>query len=193
MTVGGTNGMAAKKTLSDEDAALWDAVKQTVKPLGQRKVVASAPPPRRPVRAPRPADPLDAPRVPAPAAAIDRRTARRLARGQMAIDRKLDLHGRTQEQALSLLTMAVQQLYAQGGGCLLVVTGRGGRRFRQTGDVPAAYRRREDFAPEGGVLKRQVPLWLTGAELGGFVYAYGPAADSHGGAGALYVMVRRRR
>lgn len=180
-----------KRGLSAEDEALWAEVARSVTPLNSDRA-ADPLPKRRHRPALRPADPMEAPPGPGPVS-LDRKTARKIARGQIAVDRHLDLHGKTQEQAFQALLSAVRQEVARGSRCLVVVTGRGGRRFSQTRDVPAAYRRREDFAPEGGVLKRQVPLWLEGPELSGFVYAYGPAADSHGGAGALYVVLRRRR
>lgn len=186
--------MSRRKDLSDEDKALWAEVTRTVRPLDERPVAETPPKPaparRRPLQ---PRDPLEAPDAPAPAN-LDRRTARKIARGHLSIDRRLDLHGCTQVAARQALGTALRQMYTGGGRCLLVVTGRGGRRFAQTDSLPAAHRRRSDFGPEGGgVLRREVPRWLRSTDLGGFVSAFGPAADAHGGAGALYVLVRRRR
>jgi DNA-nicking Smr family endonuclease len=51
-------------------------------------------------------------------------------------------------------------------------------------------------APRGmerGVLKREVPLWLGSAEFRPLVIGFEEAASRHGGSGALYVRVRRKR
>ena len=60
-------------------------------------------------------------------------------------------------------------------------------------DIPVAYRTRNEFEQHGGVLKRMVPLWLAGPELKPFIHSYGPAAQEHGGDGALYVVLRKQR
>ena len=61
----------------------------------------------------------------------------------------------------------------------LVVTGKG----RPTEDGTAE--------AERGVLRRVVPMWLASAEMRPFVVGFGEAGPTHGGAGALYVRVRR--
>jgi len=60
---------------------------------------------------------------------------------------------------------------------VLVITGKGGA---EDGDASAR-----------GVLRRQVPLWLSASGLREAVIAFAPAAAEHGGAGALYVRLRR--
>ena len=76
---------------------------------------------------------------------------------------------------------------------VLVITGKGGARFLQIDAIPAAQRTREDFSPMDGVLKRMVPIWLAGDALRSFVESYGIASPGHGGEGALYVRLRRRK
>ncbi|TNE65168.1 MAG: hypothetical protein EP335_06380 [Alphaproteobacteria bacterium] len=189
--------MSARKKgpLSDTDKQLWDTVAATVTPLGARPDAPPIPP-RRMVR------PLEreaelpsewfAGTGPAPDTSIDRKTRRRLARGHMAVSRSVDLHGMSQETAQRLLKRTIEDAVRAGEKALIVVTGKGGRRFSQIGDIPAAFRTRESFNQFGGVLKRMVPLWLEGPELRPFIQSYGTAAIEHGGEGALYVLLRRR-
>ena len=47
--------------------------------------------------------------------------------------------------------------------------------------------------PERGVLRRNVPRWLAEPDLRSIVVSYTAAAASHGGEGALYIQLRRRR
>lgn len=185
-----------KGSLSNRDASLWEDVTKSVKPLGDRPEGAPMPP-RRMVRR------LDEERplpsgwhkevVPDPTPNIDKKTKRKLTKGTQEVDRSIDLHGLTQDQAFRLLKSAVEGAVKRGDKTLLVVTGKGGARFSQTGlDTPVAYRTRDEFDHFGGVLKRMVPVWLNGSELKPFIQSYDVAAKEHGGEGALYILLRRR-
>ena len=110
-------------------------------------------------------------------APLDRRSRQRLARGTQDIEARLDLHGRTQSEAHAALLRFLHRAQADGAKTVLVITGKGGA----------------GSSREPGVLKRQVPLWLALPEFRGLVVGFGPAAIGHGGAGALYVRVRRAR
>ena len=118
-------------------------------------------------------------------AGIDKRTAQRLARGRLTIDARLDLHGHHQAAAHRLLTAFVNASHAAGRRCLLVITGKGGRMGREGSPIPE---RSED-----GVLRRNVPRWLGEPALRDKVLAIRPARPQHGGEGALYVLLKRRR
>ncbi len=120
---------------------------------------------------------------PRPASAItpglDRGTARRLARGRREPEARLDLHGMTADRAHAALNRFVSEGVAQGLRCVLVVTGMGrGPESGHRGD---------------GVLRRETPRWLGVAPLAGHVVGVFEAHSRHGGAGALYVYLRRRR
>ncbi|WP_262692451.1 Smr/MutS family protein [Kordiimonas aestuarii] len=129
---------------------------------------------------------------PQPEARIERRMQRQIATGRQEVDRSVDLHGMTQDRAFAKLRTTVEGAIRRGDKTLLVVTGKGGKRFSQLDAIPAAYRTRGDFDQHGGVLRRMVPLWLEGPELKPFIQSYGTAAPEHGGDGALYVILRRR-
>ncbi len=105
---------------------------------------------------------------------IDRRNWERLKRGQVRIERKLDLHGRTQTEAHGELDRFLTMASVSGLRCILVVTGKGGVDGR-------------------GVLRQMVPRWLDEADNRQKVLTYCPAQPRHGGDGALYVLLRRRR
>jgi DNA-nicking Smr family endonuclease len=170
--------------LSPADAALWARVVEAVEPLGGRPppaaaTAAPAEPAPAAVHLPRPR-PAAAP-PPAPGA-IEPRLARRLARGVAAIEGRLDLHGLTQAEAHRRLRAFLLAAQGREARVVLVVTGKG----RQDPDAdPLASRR--------GVLRRLVPLWLGDPALRPVVIGFGEAAPAHGGTGALYVRIRRRR
>lgn len=109
-----------------------------------------------------------------PSGGVDGATERRLRRGLMAVEARLDLHGHTQAEAHAALADFILGSYESGRRCVLVVTGRG---------EPAGGR---------GVLRRNLPGWLSAPALRPYVLASAPAHVRHGGAGASYVLLRRR-
>jgi DNA-nicking Smr family endonuclease len=115
---------------------------------------------------------------------LDRRSALRLKRGKTDIDGKIDLHGMTQAQARSALSAFVTSGHRHGRRCLLVITGKG-RRPTTGSEAPRG--------SEPGVLRRAVPNWLEASPMVACVLAYSPAQPEHGGYGALYVLLKRRR
>jgi len=182
--------------LSDRDAALWQKVTETITPLEGRPA-APEPKPHKMIRDRLEDRPLPLEwhtrESPTPRTAVDRKTRRRISKGRQDVDRSVDLHGLNQDQAFRQLKSVIEGAVRRGDKTLLVVTGKGGKRFSQTGlDTPAAYRTRADFDQFGGVLKRMVPIWLEGPELKPFVESYGEASKEHGGEGALYILLRRR-
>lgn len=111
---------------------------------------------------------------------LERRERMGLRRGSLSIDARIDLHGLYQAEAHAALVGFLLRAREAGHARVLVVTGKGG----STGD--------DMTFSERGVLRRSVPHWLRGAELGHFVLGFEEAARHHGGAGALYVRLRRR-
>jgi DNA-nicking Smr family endonuclease len=180
--------MSRRRQVSDEEKALWRTVTRSVSPLrGRRKdpepVAEPAKPKPKPASRPSfPPHPVAVTQRPAPKpkepalAPIDRRARQKLARGTNAIDARLDLHGRTQSEAHAALLRFLHRAQSSGAKTVLVITGKGGNRDS-----------------ERGVLKRQVPMWLALPEFRGLVVGFGDAAIGHGGAGALYVRVRRAK
>ncbi len=136
--------------------------------------------PVRQVRAPEPA--MASGHRPGRVPGLDRRSALRLKRGQVSIDATLDLHGMTQARARAELDRFLDKAISRGHRTLLVITGKGDR---------ARERWNRDDGP--GVLRRRVPEWLRGHPQARDILAISNASPAHGGAGALYVVLRRRR
>lgn len=117
---------------------------------------------------------------------IDKRTDERLRRGEMEIDARLDLHGLDQDKARDALEKFIVGAHRAEKRCVLVITGTGKRGVRD-GDEE------EWFMPQKGVLKQKVPEWLAGEKLRHLIVKTHPAQRKHGGEGAMYVLIRRRR
>jgi len=180
------------RRLAADDLRLWHHVTRDVTPL--RGAAAPADEPAPPPPEPTPEPPRPSPRaVPLPVrrattlpelqpgtiAGVDRATAERLRRGALTVDGRLDLHGLTQPEAHAALDRFIAGSAARGRRCLLVITGKG------LGDGSDASRR--------GVLRQAVPRWLNEAPNRALILAVMPAQPKHGGAGALYVLLKRKR
>lgn len=186
--------------IPQDDSALWESVTKDVRPLKDRPVTPPLPKNRAyslkssgSVTASNYINdrPLISDSAPRPVGTIDRKSRRRLSRGRMQIDSTIDLHGLTQDRALLRLRAHLEAAVRRGERCVLVVTGKGGIHKPQLGSDPVQFLRRDAFNLGSGVLRRMVPLWLASSDLSRLVYAHGPAADGHGGDGALYVMLRK--
>jgi DNA-nicking Smr family endonuclease len=106
---------------------------------------------------------------------VDRAHLRRLRRGEVDVERRLDLHGMTGAEARPALANVLREAAAAGVRCVLVVHGRG------------------LHSEAGAVLKDGVVSWLTAPPLAPLVLAFSSALPRDGGAGASYVLLRRRR
>lgn len=207
--------------MTPEDRALWRKVAATVTPRPGRTIpekapdradfsallgpsakdtdakrlkAATAPRPQARLNVPQPPSPLIGKKASQPGvalpplAALERKSKSRLARGLIDIDGRVDLHGMTQEQAHRALRQFVNHAQASGWKTVLVITGKGQR----TSDSSAASAfGHEREAP--GILRRKVPQWLAEAGLRAAVVSFDAAAPSHGGSGALYVRIRKKR
>ena len=121
---------------------------------------------------------------PAPIAPpLTRRATRGLARGKQDIDARLDLHGLTQSEAHHVLLRFLRTASSRDARLVLVITGKGAARAAHF----------DDSGRERGVLRRQVPQWLSLPEFRAYVIGFEDAHIAHGGEGALYVRVRRAK
>jgi DNA-nicking Smr family endonuclease len=181
-----------------EDAELWRRLTAAVAPLHpETRKARPTPKPAKPEAAPKSAPSAPAKPVPPaqPAlpimrkrsiAGLDQRKADRLRRGELEIDARLDLHGMTQDAAHASLSSFMQRAAAQNHRCVLVITGKGSPRQRDddtAGVMPV----------RAGILRSAVPRWLAEPNLRALIVAVHPAAPQHGGDGALYVLLKRRR
>ena len=180
------------RPLAPEEEELWRAVRKTVTPLRPEKIVV--PPPAVAAAEPEPQRSLVhlPPAVsPAPAAKpalpklhpFGKRERQAVNRGRTAIDGRLDLHGYRQDEAHARLSGFLSYAQSMGWKVVLVITGKG----RPGGDFQSLHDH------ERGVLKRVVPLWLSLPEFRRVVLGYEDAGPVHGGGGALYVRIRKRK
>ena len=183
--------MVKRRYSHDSDAELWARVVKSAKPLGKRKATPlpehPKPSPERPVKETpsRPARPKLPPKAAAVVRgeALDRETARKLERGRLGVEARLDLHGMRQRDAHVALRRFLKSAQGKGYRHVLVITGKGGE--------PNA-RRSFYEEDERGVLRQAVPHWLAAPDLASVVVSYSEAPRRLGGEGALYVRLRRR-
>lgn len=202
---------APGSALSEEERELWELAARELKPLkakpprvtpapSQTEPVARFAPeakPRarsdRPSSPPRPPERARPPPVP-PLVDLDRRKARRVGSGRVEIDARIDLHGMTQSEAHPALRRFLLNAHADGRRWVLVITGKGAPLDRSLNRsmAPLDGSDSADDVPRG-VLRRNVPFWLAEPELRSIVVGFTSAAIRHGGEGALYVQLRKRR
>jgi DNA-nicking Smr family endonuclease len=105
---------------------------------------------------------------------LDRRILKRLRGGEYAVQAHLDLHGRTREEARDAVARFLIESRRVGRRCVLMVHGRGNHSKDQ---IP--------------VLKQAVRSWLERGQISRLVLAFTTARPHDGGAGAMYVLLRR--
>jgi DNA-nicking Smr family endonuclease len=180
-----------QRALTDDERQLWESVAGQTKPLRKRQRPAKPVAARdvesdaaaKLVIAPKPATPGEIKKIvkrnnPPPPLSLTRRERSQLSRGRKDIDARIDLHGMTQTRAHRALLRFLQESSGDGLTFVLVITGKG----RTTGPES-----------ERGVLRRQVPEWLSLPEFRTLVAGFDEAHIGHGGQGALYVRLRRAR
>jgi len=172
------------RKLDPEERALWRKVVESVRPLDGRDLPEEEPEAERePVaaRAPRSAP---SPRGPAartsqPGTTLDGSWDRRLSRGLVQPDTMLDLHGRNLATAYDLLDRRLEQAIATDARVILLVTGK-----PRADDSRSAAR---------GAIRAAMGDWLAASRHAGNIAAVRGAHPRHGGAGALYIVLRKRR
>jgi DNA-nicking Smr family endonuclease len=165
------------RRLSAEEDALWRRVVESVRPLHG----ALAPAEPAEAKAPRPPHKPATPSAPAkkavPGTTLDASWDRRLARGLVQPDRMLDLHGHNLATAHDRLDRMLGRSIGEGARVLLLVTGK-----------PPA-----DASGKRGRIRAAVGDWLAVSRHAAAIAAVRGAHPRHGGAGALYIILRRRR
>jgi DNA-nicking Smr family endonuclease len=178
-----------RRRLSADERALWDRVVASVRPFdraGTRDPAPELPSGSDPAPSkPAAAVPPRSPRLPVPAPprvpgeTLDASWDRRLARGLADPDRVLDLHGHNLVTAYDRLDRALEDAISSGDRLLLLITGK----------PPAV---RGHSAPRGAI-RAAVGDWLNASRHAASIAAVRGAHRRHGGAGALYIILRRRR
>jgi DNA-nicking Smr family endonuclease len=171
-----------KRPLKPEELKVWSLVAGTVRPLPGRATPLApadpvplatfddgtpariAPPSAAKPKAPPPRDAVDG---------IEPNRHHRIAREREPIGARLDLHGYDQDRARTAVESFLRRAWDEGYRSVLVITGKGVQ-----GD---------------GILRRRAPEWLAAAHLAEIVAGVSEAHRRHGGEGALYVALKRKR
>ena len=189
--------MVRRRTLTPDEKADWRKIARSVKPIDETRarslvedtlqstIEGRKPSKPKKTKAPRPlhgtqvTHPLHH-HAPVP---VDRSTEKRVRRGKLDLDARIDLHGLTQDQALSSLTHFLRMAWSEGYRNVLVITGKGISHREREGDP-------WEYPEKPGVLRRKLPEWLGNPQLSQWVSGYSSAHTRHGGAGAFYVTLR---
>ena len=182
-----------------DDGALWDGVAASVRELKGREFMRGSAdadlsnknkksPPPPPGKQPKkksaqPPSPQAAakPKAPLPELShasqpgLDKSTERRMARGKVKIEARLDLHGMTQSEAQPALESFIEHAYLSNKREVIVVTGKGTK-----------------LGGEIGVLRKMTPDWLNREPTRSRIVAFTHAAAKDGGEGALYIRIRKQ-
>ncbi len=105
---------------------------------------------------------------------LDRRLLKKLRRGFFALQAHLDLHGRTRAEAKEMVARFLETSRVERRRCVLIVHGRG---LNSKDQIP--------------VLKEGLRVWLSRGRIGRSVLAFCTAQPTDGGAGAVYVLLRK--
>lgn len=183
--------MSRGRRLTHEERVLWGRVVRSAKPLRGRgspddelendaatAVGMDNDPPterERPAVASAQVKANSIARSPAALNPIERPVTRKIARGRLPLEARIDLHGLMQAEAHDLLRAFLLRAHERGLRHVLVITGKGSSRGSE------------------GVLKRAVPQWLGTPDFRFLVSGYETAARGHGGDGALYIRLKRQR
>ena len=183
--------MAREKKLSPEDRILWGKVARSAKPMPGRlqdledllDEIEEPPAPSSPPPADKGSSGFSKPeqgialsgRVEPRHHPLERPTKRKLSKGRLALEARIDLHGMIQSEAHGFLLQFLLKAHERGLRHVLVITGKG-----------------TSFGSDGA-LKRAVPLWFSLPEFRPLISSYEPAARNHGGEGALYVRLARAK
>ncbi len=190
--------MSIPRGLSPEEQSAWAKLAQSVTPLEGRTrpglpnadqpkalVKASTKPlaPKRPKPVPGSNKPVAMRSIPRPAfsSELDSHWNRKLKAGQIAPDYTLDLHGHTLDSAYSRITTGLDQARAMDARVVLVIAG------RERPVDPA------DRASKRGAIRAKLLDWIAASHHADAVAAVRKAHQRHGGEGALYLVLKRRR
>ncbi|MBR0557643.1 Smr/MutS family protein [Ciceribacter sp. L1K23] len=180
--------MSRDRKLTPEDRILWGRIARTTRPLPGRleemlqlteefeKIVPEAGGSKEASVAVTPPSQRDAARrdkVGGVHHPLERPVKRKLSRGRLALEARLDLHGLIQSEAHTVLLDFLIRAHERGLRHVLIITGKG------------------SSLGSDGALKRAVPMWFANPQFRYLISSYETAAHHHGGEGALYVRLSR--
>lgn len=164
------------KSLTSEDRAIWNRVTRTVTPSPRRAQKLDHSTPTRLLDDKGPfmrVTPQPIYYKPKTHNILEPSGDKRVRRGRVQIDCRIDLHDMTRDQARPALFNLVRTAYGRDEKCLLVITGKGLRL--------------------NGILRQNFPAWINSDEIRPLIASYAQAHIRHGGTGAWYVFLKRRK
>lgn len=176
---------SGSRDITPDEKNLWEEITRADKPLKKRGRVTTKPKitAKKIEAAPRPQASIPYNALPELSsgeyANIDRNTQERFRKGEMDIDGRLDLHGFTRDEAREMVAGFIVSHYSRGSRFLLIITGKG------------TFHKAE--GERGGVLRDSFPGWLSEPDIRPYILAFDTAKARHGGSGAFYVLLRRKR
>ena len=157
--------MREVKPLTGRDGETPDGTDAKAAPKAKRPGPATPPPPSKRTVMPE--------LRPGRSADLDARTMERLRRGRVRPEARLDMHGMTQDEAHRAVASFIVDSRSAGRRCVILITGRGRAKLG------------------GGILREQTPRWLNQQPTRGNILGFAEAQPKDGGAGALYVLLKK--
>ena len=185
--------MSKGRKLSSDEKALWNKISKTISDpktistnINEEKEIVKNENNRlkpRPILTP---DLKNNPRIKPTnensSGAMDQNILRRLKRGKLSPEAKLDLHGLTTDQAYKALYSFINNNYKLKKRLILIITGKGERKYNS-----------EESFSKKGVLRKTVPQWLKSPAISGFILDFVQSHIKDGGSGALYVYLKKNK
>ena len=165
-----------KRHITDEERAIFEETFRDTRPYKPAK------------RAAKPAKKIVLSQPQKQTGGLDGNTAERLRKGVLDPEARIDLHGMTEAVAHNALLSFLRNARRSGARLVLVITGKGGR-----APDPYAPFDLELESRARGVLKSMVPRWLGEPSFAELIADHRSAHIRHGGGGALYVYLKKKR
>ena len=184
------NNKAHKHALKEEDHRLWAISTQDVRRIHPPDTVQKLPPIQGKItletlRPPTHSAATTPPRPSQSSTQIDANLKKKMTRGDLDLDGKIDLHGLTLDQAHRQFMTFIKHHIHRGSRFLLVITGKG-RNRESNGENSGDHDNR-------GVIRKNMPHWCNDSSLKPHILQTSPAHSRHGGTGATYILLRRQR
>ena len=185
------------KEPSDDDLTLWQIAMRDVKRLFgpantiEKPFIKRVKPPSPPQAEMPPFAPAFGLKLPPQDASvpttggIDRRTEDKFRKGLMPLEARLDLHGLTLREAEPAVKEFIRLQQASGRRCVLIITGKG--------QGASGHEDRAWYESPKGQLRHNLKHWLDAPDIKPLILSVAPAQRQHGGAGAFYILLRRKR
>ena len=166
------------RSVDSDESKLFDGAMSGVTPLSGRSERQLPEPPPKPKTPPRKPPATTTPATTRELKAgvadgVDRHTMDRLRRGVFRPEARLDLHGKTLEEACRAVSKFIAASRSKNRRCVLVITGKG--------------------AHGEGAIRRELPHWINAADNRAHVICFAQARQKDGGEGAFYVLLKRQR